>query len=273
MYGYRATLINASLAGVCILATSRFISDEAGSILRPRLSRMLATPPTMLVAAEHLVALSGLHYRIDLHRNTLHTIIAIVNNPVALRTIDAFRQGLCGIKYVRRYLHFDDRITDEDVRAIAFFILRTAKFVATDYSTPNAHPPVAVVIQLPAWYTSTTIHYRTPRIVRLWYKYIARRTSPITYGRQFILSVIVESLAYRALQRCLECRKSPVSITVMLQFTDPVDDYRDMSLDESNVRVSVDLGVMRVANAGARKLVSYGGVYEDEEAQSLEERM
>jgi hypothetical protein len=270
MYGYKGTFINASIHGIRILATSHFINDEAGSILRPRMSEILATPPTVLVRAGHLVALSRLYYPIDWPRNTLHKIMKIVNKPEALKAIDSYRKGLCDPKSIRNYLYFNDSVADEDIMAIASFILRTAKFLTTDYISTNAHPPIAIVIQLPARYTSTTLHFTTSGIVQFWYRHIVRRHRPATRTRRFILSVIVENMAYRAMQRCLECKKNPVSVVVMLQFVDPKENYSDVSLDETNVRVSVDLGVMRAGNAGERKLVSFGGLYEDEESGSLE---
>jgi hypothetical protein len=61
------TLVNPSLLGVRMLATCRFINHEAGKVLKPRLKRMLQTPPTLHVDLDQLQGLAPL-------RNSLSAI-------------------------------------------------------------------------------------------------------------------------------------------------------------------------------------------------------
>jgi hypothetical protein len=261
IYGYRGALINASLTGIRILATCQFISTEAGSILRPRLSEMLETPPTMIVRADNLVAFAKLYDPFENHRTMLHRIIAKVNEPATLKCINKYREGTTTIIKVRAALNLDATYSNDSVRAIASFILRLAKFITMDFNTPNDYPPIAVVIQLPSWYSVTTFTYTTPPFIQFWYKHIVRTPQPASFTRQYTLSFIVEHFVYRAYRWFLKYKNNAVSLTVMLQFTDPIHKYDSIAMHEVNLKFAVNVGVGWTAGAGQQKLISYGGLY------------
>jgi hypothetical protein len=138
------TVVNPSLHGVRILAASRFVNEEAGPILKPKLAQMLKSPPTLKINIEDLPGIMGMETAIFERRSPLEKIILIMKISSTPTNIHHYREGKCTLSRLRSHLLLDKSLPDDATIYVTSFLLRALKFKTTNYETPNSHPPIAL---------------------------------------------------------------------------------------------------------------------------------
>jgi hypothetical protein len=255
--GEQGTLINPSLDGVYILQTCRLVNDEAGQIFRKALNHLSRTPATMSVDVEDLIALTSLGDYDSFHRNTLERIMTGTCGPRVQRLIQDYRIGRMSIRDLRKILHMPKYITDELLKALMSFMLRAAH-VRETVPDSNAHPPLRIVIRLPASFTGPSYTTTIPLILRLYYKYIhhirMQRSTTLLATRHRI----VENFAYRTAYACGSNKRT--SMSVQLHFPDSAEAYTDVASLQHSMESAIASGITLALPHEEHHVLKYEGL-------------
>jgi len=172
-YGLKfITVVNPSLLGIRLLATSRFVNEEAGSILKPALARMLQPPPTLLIEVKDIISVMSTSSSFVRQRNLLDDINRGLYRNWTTKRIHQYRKGQCSLRSLRlfRDLRRDVDLPDAAIIALTSFLLRAQKLRTTAFDSPTRYPPIAIAISIPSTFISWLVVVRTSLPIRLFCK-------------------------------------------------------------------------------------------------------
>jgi hypothetical protein len=182
------TFVTTVIPGITILATSRQIKSEASSIILPRLRKILSSPPTIVVRAEHLIGLIDLHDCFgSIYGTTLiQRLVACLHDPRTVQRIMRYRKQQLSARQLWKRLRLQELITIDDeasLKAFARFILRAAKYLMTNTNTQFLYPPLILVIEVPDTFQGVPVTTSTSLMKSLLYKFLSPvfRTPPRTF--------------------------------------------------------------------------------------------
>jgi hypothetical protein len=256
------TLVNPSLLGVRLLATCHFINDEAGKVIKPRLKRVLQTPPTLHVDLDQLQGLAPLRNSFRCHSNLVERIMSGISYPLKMYAIHRYRTGHRTIGSLRGILGLNEHFSDDDIKATTSFILRATAYKNSEKSSSNLYPPLAIVVSVPASFSSCTITFTTSRSVRFWYYLLLHRHRQPVQTIQATTSFLVFIFAYYVSRICGVWRV--MSVSAMLRLPDEAHLYSNQSGMEVDFETSLGVGANMSRDAS---MVKYGGLYTEAEEE------
>jgi len=254
-------LVNPSLPGVRILATCRFLNEEAGSIINPLLARMLKSPPTLLVGVRDLPGIMSMQSAVIPRRTFVDKLILSSSHPWTIRKIHEYRSGKDSLSALHDSLYNFTHLSSTGIKAIATFMLRIAKFNMIDFDTPNRYPPIAIAISVPSTFVTMPVTLTSSLPVRLMFKYITRQHRPRSTTVHAGMTTLARRFATDMSAMCNVWRV--LSVHVMLHLADGVNSYADAKQLETDFRWAVEQGMQRWVNSIGGPPACYSGVYRE----------
>lgn len=174
------TLVTTVIPGISILATCHQIRAEASRIILPWLQKIICSPPTIVICAEHIVGLVDLHdgYSSIYGTTLIQRLMSSLHNPRTVDRITRYRQGDLPARQLRRKLHLRELIASEDepsLHAFLRFVLRAAKYIAKEQDATYSYPPLNVIIEVSDTFYGIPVTTSTSWMKSLSYKCLSPR--------------------------------------------------------------------------------------------------
>lgn len=255
------TLVNPSLAGIRILATCRFVKEEAEKILRPRLAQMMQSPPIIIIEASSLPAVMDMRSSLSKTDTLLRRINLSISRMRAERYIHQYRSGSKSVNWLGRQFYF---VPSTAVLAYTSFVLRAKAYKAKGFTvgtTPNDFPPIVVAVSIPADFTTIPFTLTTSRFARLVYKHVMHQPRQASVTTQADIRRIARRFAERTSWDF--DLWSSMSVCVKVHFPDGAELYIDQKKTEFKFHASIILGLHMNAHICKHKTLNYGGVYRE----------
>ncbi|KAF1915659.1 hypothetical protein BDU57DRAFT_518735 [Ampelomyces quisqualis] len=232
-------------------------------ILSPRLSYMLATPPTLVIEGANLL---GVCYRggpYQFYRTMMHRIILAASGAFNLAMIHRYRKGLASLKDVRYIFRAGARFSNDQVDAIVTFVLRLDRSIAHKVDLQNNNPSFRVVIQKPPQFDNLVITYQDPQRFSIFFrKHILRRpTPPRLFQVVATFGSLTRQFAYVTGLLCNTPKTPRVSVSMNLQVLPADDGHVDEAQTELEFKSNLSRGRAMVPKRDGQVLISYGGMY------------
>jgi hypothetical protein len=265
--GHNVTLINPSIA-VRILATSRFVNDEASTIIRPRLECLLVEPPQLFVKLEYLTGLCQTRYKLRLFWTVIDDILQGVDNADILKAIHSYRRGKRSLGHKNQA-----KWGDAAVKGLATFILRATRYKESnpDYPQhPLCRPSIKIVIEVPTSISLSNVDITFARGYRLLVGIICRHRLPSIQTYAGNLSNVMSHFAFNTLAQCKSWGTMAISLVIRYRDANEVVVPPPVQL-LMQFEAAVSASSIRLALA-TEDVVCYGGVYNEdgEVAKALE---
>jgi hypothetical protein len=255
------TMVSLSVP-VRILATCRFVSEEAGVILKPKIKQLLKTPPTIMVGVKHLVGLTPMELCSSYHRTFIGNLFQAIRSPYTLEAIHRYRKNICGSKCLRALTLWFEHLSTSALKGLTSFILRAVEFKKSGYDTPNVYPPIAIAIDISEPLVQFHIAIKTSRAKRLYAKYIHRESWPRIARRQVGTMTLMSHFAIYILATCNMWKT--MSVCVMVHFSNPEAASSCFETLESTFETRLRIGMLRASIYGNGGMLNYGGLYKGE---------
>lgn len=217
------TVVNPSLDGVRILATSSQIRAEATLIIKRRLDEMLRVPPTLIIPVQNLPGAGfNMGNLVPPPRNStfIGKLLRCLKHRLALRKIHEYRSGELPVSQLSHALKLFGKLTDDETRAIATFILRTKEFTTTNFAAHTRYLPIIVAISDIPKFNSLQITVR-PSLLDC-FKTILRLRLPHIGRTNLDFYRITSGFAYQTVKACK--RRRILSAYIMLHLPNTVQD-------------------------------------------------
>jgi hypothetical protein len=259
----KITVINPSLSGVRILATSRLVNEEAGRILKPKLAQMLASPPTLKIDIEDLPGILPMERAFFDHRNILAKILFVMRSSLTPTNLHRYRDGKGTIFFssLRSHLLLDTFVPDDATKAVASFLLRALKFKTSNYETPNSHPPIALAITVGPLFAQLQVTYTATLPMRLLTRIFFRRSLPAIQTFHADARTLVMQLAREMSLTCSVLKT--MSLCVMLHLPSDTCYYSYPDRLKADFELACVTGAQAWSRSSTRLLLNYGGLYHE----------
>jgi hypothetical protein len=266
------TLVCTTIPGVSILATNRQIYEEAGYILNPLFKKILATPPTVTIRANHLLGLVSLNNSFAISRIFWSWLTCLLKHRLSscVKDIRRYRDGrLSSAKLLKQLYtkgftrkHIDARMLE----GLISFLLRTIKYAGTKPQPMYTYPPITVVVEVPDGFIGLPVVTTTSRAKRLAFKIMCPNnpTPRRVFSGYGDLPWLLHRLAYHA---CIAGHnRHDISFNVRLRFLCAEEAEIRQPLwnlfSEDQLHVQINKGV-RAARSTGKGLLYYGGLVQD----------
>ncbi|KAH8632868.1 hypothetical protein IG631_11502 [Alternaria alternata] len=266
------TLACITVPGVSILATNRQIYEEAGYILNPLLKKILATPPTVIIRANHLLGLIDLNNSFAISRVFWSWLTCLLKHRLSscVKDIRRYRDGrlsnakllkqLCTNSFTRK--HIDARMLE----ALISFLLRTIKYAGTKPKPMYKYPPITVVVEIPDGLIGLPVVTTTSRAKRFAFKVMCPNspTPRRVFSGYGDLPWLLHRLAYHA---CIAGHnRHDISFNVRLRFLGADEAEIEQPswnlFSEDQLHVQIIKGV-KAARSTGKGLLYYGGLVQN----------
>lgn len=266
------TLVCTTIPGVSIPATNRQIYEEAGYILNPLLKKILATPPTVAIRANHLLGLVNLNNSFAISRIFWSWLTCLLKHRLSncVKDIRRFRDGRISSAKLLKQLYTEGftrkHIDARTLEGLISFLLRTIRYVSIKPKSMYRYPPITIVVEVPDGFIGLPVVTTTSRAKRLAFK-IMCPNSP-TPRRVFSgygdLPWLLRRLAYHA---CIAGHnRHDISFNVRLRFlgADEAEIRQPLwnLFSEDQLHVQIHKGVIAARSTG-KGLLYYGGLVQD----------
>ena len=266
------TLVCTTIPGVSILAANRQIYEEAGYILNPLLKKILATPPTVTIRANHLLGLVSLNNSFAISRIFWSWLTCLLKHRLSscVKDIRRYRDGrLSSAKLLKQLYtkgftrkHIDARMLE----GLISFLLRTIKYAGTKPQPMYTYPPITVVVEVPDGFIGLPVVTTTSRAKRLAFKIMCPNnpTPQRVFSGYGDLPWLLHRLAYHA---CIAGHnRHDISFNVRLRFLCAEEaEIRQPSwnlFSEDQLHVQMIKGV-KAARSTGKGLLYYGGLVQN----------
>ncbi|KAH7087475.1 hypothetical protein FB567DRAFT_346360 [Paraphoma chrysanthemicola] len=252
------TIMNPSLPGVRLLATCRFINKEAGTVLRKQLKRMMQPHPTIFVDVDQLPGLVPIRSAFGFRMNLVARILSSMASSLHIHAIHKYRSGNWSIEKLRISLGMSKHFSDDQVKALASFILHTAAYNNREREVHSLYPPLAIVVSIPASFSTMQLEFVSSYSGHFFRKYILRRSRTRIQTVQADMNFMAYAFAYYT--SAVFALGGTMEAVVMLEFPDEAHLYDDLDSIEFDFKMFLDIGARVSRHEG---WLRYIGLYAD----------
>ena len=256
--GHSVTLVNPSIA-VRILATSRFVNDEAEAIFRPRIENLLVDPPQLFVKLEHIPELCQTVYKLRPFWTVIDDILQGVVSARIHTAIHSYRQGKrsLGHKHSAKW-------GDVAVKGLATFILRATRYKKSNPKCPQhllSRSSINVVVEVSASTNMSNVDITFGPGYRLLVGLVCRQRLPSTQTYMGNLSNVMSHFAFTTLSQAKGWRS--MALSLVIRYRDAKDVVVPPPMHLTMQFAAAVASAFLSLPLTTENMVCYGGVYNE----------